>query len=72
MVKDKTVTEWSFECDVTRYERLLERIKSRKFWTGGKPGRPSEKDLQRQVERLQEILAQLRDMLAQRLAEGKL
>jgi hypothetical protein len=72
MVKGKTVTEWSLECDVRRYERLLERIKSHNFWIGDKPGRPSEGDLQRQVERLQDTLAQLRDTLSQRLAEGKL
>ena len=55
------MTEWTFENDIQRYERLLAQVKSRKFWTGDKPGRPSEEEFQRQVARLQDILAQLRD-----------
>ncbi len=66
------MTEWSFENDFRRYERLLAGVKSRKFWIGDKPGRPSEEELQRRIERLQDILTQLRDTLSQRLVEGKL
>ena len=55
------MTEWTFENDIQRCERLLAQVKSRKFWTGDKPGRPSEEEFQRQVARLQDILAQLRD-----------
>jgi hypothetical protein len=57
------MTDWSFDNDIQRYERLLAQVKSRKFWIGEKPGRPTEDELQQQVARLQEILAKLRDAI---------
>ncbi|MGH9351353.1 MAG: hypothetical protein ACRD2G_04205 [Terriglobia bacterium] len=52
---------WSFESDIRRYEQLLAQVQSLKFWTSDKPGWASKEEFQRQVERLQEILTQLRE-----------
>jgi hypothetical protein len=57
------VAEWSFEGDIERYERLLAQVKSRRFWSAEEPGRPNADEFRRQVERLQDILSQLRGAL---------
>ena len=43
------MTEWSFESDVQRYERLLAQVKSRRFWIAEKPGRPDAEELRSQL-----------------------
>jgi hypothetical protein len=55
------MTEWSFENEIKRYERLLDQVKSGKFWTSDKPGCPSKEEFQQQMSQLQRILEQLRD-----------
>ncbi len=59
---------WSLEADCERYERLLAQVKAGKFWTGDKPGRPTEEEFRRQVERLQNIVDQLHEVIASRAA----
>jgi hypothetical protein len=39
------MTDWSFDNDIQRYERLLAQLTSRQFWIGEKPGRPTEEEL---------------------------
>lgn len=55
--------ETLLEKGLDRYERLLVQVKTNKFWTGDQPGRPDAGELRKQVERLQNVLEQLRDAL---------
>lgn len=62
----KNGEEWSLEKDCERYERLLAEVKAKRFWTTDHPGRPTEDEFRRQVERLQNIVDQLREAMRSR------
>ncbi len=62
----KNSEEWSLEQDCERYERLLAEVKSKKFWTADRPGRPTEDEFRQQVERLQSVVDQLREAMRSR------